>query len=92
MLTFGISLFLLSQGPFLPHSVLFSFIPILSLSVSLFFSLSVSLLVCLCPSLSRQHFSFPALFIYGHTSSGKTYVVQILLKTLEVRIIYKFFS
>ncbi|ETE59599.1 Origin recognition complex subunit 5, partial [Ophiophagus hannah] len=33
---------------------------------------------------NRQHSSFPALFIYGHTSSGKTYVVQILLKTLEL--------
>ncbi|XP_060100689.1 origin recognition complex subunit 5 isoform X2 [Heteronotia binoei] len=32
----------------------------------------------------RQHFSFPSLFIYGHTSSGKTYVMQTLLKTLEV--------
>ncbi|KAL7976287.1 hypothetical protein Chor_002506, partial [Crotalus horridus] len=32
----------------------------------------------------RQHFSFPALFIYGHTSSGKTYVVQTLLKILEL--------
>ncbi|KAJ6666350.1 hypothetical protein lerEdw1_000623, partial [Lerista edwardsae] len=47
-----------------------------------------------CPSLERlhflsdifkrQHFSFPALFIYGHTSSGKTYVMQTLLKTLEL--------
>uniref|UniRef100_A0ABM5GGL4 Origin recognition complex subunit 5 isoform X4 n=1 Tax=Pogona vitticeps TaxID=103695 RepID=A0ABM5GGL4_9SAUR len=32
----------------------------------------------------RQHYSFPALFIYGHTSSGKTYVVQTLLQTLEL--------
>ncbi|XP_053113273.1 origin recognition complex subunit 5 isoform X2 [Hemicordylus capensis] len=32
----------------------------------------------------RQHFSFPSLFIYGHTSSGKTYVMQTLLKTLEL--------
>lgn len=32
----------------------------------------------------RQHFSFPALFIYGHTSSGKTFVMQTLLKTLEL--------
>nr|XP_056702971.1 origin recognition complex subunit 5 [Euleptes europaea] len=32
----------------------------------------------------RQHFSFPSLFIYGHASSGKTYVMQTLLKTLEL--------
>nr|XP_020668664.1 origin recognition complex subunit 5 isoform X2 [Pogona vitticeps] len=32
----------------------------------------------------RQHYSFPALFIYGHTSSGKTYVVKTLLQTLEL--------
>ncbi|XP_009079074.1 PREDICTED: origin recognition complex subunit 5-like, partial [Acanthisitta chloris] len=32
----------------------------------------------------RQHFSFPSIFIYGHTSSGKTYVMQTLLKTLEL--------
>ncbi|XP_028601702.2 origin recognition complex subunit 5 isoform X1 [Podarcis muralis] len=32
----------------------------------------------------RQHLSFPSLFIYGHTSSGKTYVMQTLLKTLEL--------
>ncbi|NXI38112.1 ORC5 protein, partial [Galbula dea] len=32
----------------------------------------------------RQQFSFPSIFIYGHTSSGKTYVMQTLLKTLEL--------
>ncbi|XP_038597421.1 origin recognition complex subunit 5 isoform X1 [Tachyglossus aculeatus] len=32
----------------------------------------------------RHHFSFPAIFIYGHTASGKTYVMQTLLKTLEL--------
>ncbi|XP_074840260.1 origin recognition complex subunit 5 isoform X2 [Carettochelys insculpta] len=32
----------------------------------------------------RQHFSFPSIFIYGHTSSGKTYVMQTLLETLEL--------
>ncbi|XP_070361733.1 origin recognition complex subunit 5 isoform X8 [Equus asinus] len=32
----------------------------------------------------RQHFSFPSIFIYGHTASGKTYVTQTLLKTLEL--------
>ncbi|XP_038597422.1 origin recognition complex subunit 5 isoform X2 [Tachyglossus aculeatus] len=40
-----------------------------------------------CPSfavLRRHHFSFPAIFIYGHTASGKTYVMQTLLKTLEL--------
>uniref|UniRef100_A0A2I2ZU88 Origin recognition complex subunit 5 n=1 Tax=Gorilla gorilla gorilla TaxID=9595 RepID=A0A2I2ZU88_GORGO len=31
----------------------------------------------------RRHFSFPSIFIYGHTASGKTYVTQTLLKTLE---------
>ncbi|XP_054844662.1 origin recognition complex subunit 5 isoform X2 [Eublepharis macularius] len=36
----------------------------------------------------RQHFSFPALFIYGHTSSGKTYVMQTLLKTLELPYVF----
>uniref|UniRef100_A0A8B9M0E4 Orc1-like AAA ATPase domain-containing protein n=1 Tax=Accipiter nisus TaxID=211598 RepID=A0A8B9M0E4_9AVES len=33
----------------------------------------------------RQQFTFPSIFIYGHTSSGKTYVMQTLLNTLEVR-------
>nr|XP_025034497.1 origin recognition complex subunit 5 isoform X3 [Pelodiscus sinensis] len=32
----------------------------------------------------RQHFSFPSIFIYGHTSSGKTYVIQTVLETLEL--------
>ncbi|XP_059568751.1 origin recognition complex subunit 5 isoform X2 [Myotis daubentonii] len=32
----------------------------------------------------RHHFSFPSIFIYGHTASGKTYVTQTLLKTLEL--------
>ncbi|KAJ8778619.1 hypothetical protein J1605_013296 [Eschrichtius robustus] len=32
----------------------------------------------------RHHFSFPSIFIYGHTASGKTYVTQTLLKSLEV--------
>ncbi|KAM4873989.1 origin recognition complex subunit 5 isoform 2-T2 [Thomomys bottae] len=32
----------------------------------------------------RDHFSFPSIFIYGHTASGKTYVTQTLLKTLEL--------
>uniref|UniRef100_A0A8C3UNN4 Origin recognition complex subunit 5 n=1 Tax=Catharus ustulatus TaxID=91951 RepID=A0A8C3UNN4_CATUS len=32
----------------------------------------------------RQHFSFPSIFIYGHTSSGKTYVMQTLLSTLQL--------
>ncbi|XP_026640453.1 origin recognition complex subunit 5 [Microtus ochrogaster] len=31
----------------------------------------------------RHHFSFPSIFIYGHTASGKTYVTQTLLKALE---------
>ncbi|XP_068785769.1 origin recognition complex subunit 5 isoform X2 [Struthio camelus] len=32
----------------------------------------------------RQQFTFPSIFIYGHTSSGKTYVIQTLLNTLRV--------
>ncbi|XP_075414631.1 origin recognition complex subunit 5 isoform X2 [Tenrec ecaudatus] len=32
----------------------------------------------------RHHFSFPSIFIYGHTASGKTYVTQTLLKTSEL--------
>ncbi|KAG8508453.1 Origin recognition complex subunit 5, partial [Galemys pyrenaicus] len=32
----------------------------------------------------RHHFSFPSIFIYGHTASGKTYVTQTLLNTLEL--------
>ncbi|KAF4793913.1 Origin recognition complex subunit 5 [Turdus rufiventris] len=32
----------------------------------------------------RQQFSFPSIFIYGHTSSGKTYVMQTLLNTLQL--------
>ncbi|NWH72823.1 ORC5 protein, partial [Piaya cayana] len=32
----------------------------------------------------RQQFSFPSIFIYGHTSSGKTYVMQTLLNTLKL--------
>ncbi|XP_049749056.1 origin recognition complex subunit 5 isoform X2 [Elephas maximus indicus] len=39
---------------------------------------------CLVPVLKRHHFSFPSIFIYGHTASGKTYVTQTLLKTLEL--------
>uniref|UniRef100_A0A8C5MMX8 Orc1-like AAA ATPase domain-containing protein n=1 Tax=Leptobrachium leishanense TaxID=445787 RepID=A0A8C5MMX8_9ANUR len=32
----------------------------------------------------RQHLSFPSIFIYGHTGTGKTYVLQTLLNTLEL--------
>ncbi|KAM8967885.1 origin recognition complex subunit 5 [Pelodytes ibericus] len=32
----------------------------------------------------RQHLSFPSIFIYGHTGTGKTYVLQTLLSTLEL--------
>ncbi|KAM9698976.1 origin recognition complex subunit 5 isoform 2-T2 [Dama dama] len=32
----------------------------------------------------RHHFSFPSIFIYGHTASGKTYVTQTLLGSLEL--------
>ncbi|NXE45708.1 ORC5 protein, partial [Casuarius casuarius] len=32
----------------------------------------------------RQQFTFSSIFIYGHTSSGKTYVMQTLLNTLQL--------
>uniref|UniRef100_A0A8C2T3C0 Origin recognition complex subunit 5 n=1 Tax=Coturnix japonica TaxID=93934 RepID=A0A8C2T3C0_COTJA len=32
----------------------------------------------------RQQLSFPSIFIYGHTSSGKTYVMKTLLNTLQL--------
>ncbi|OXB71265.1 UNVERIFIED_CONTAM: hypothetical protein H355_002791, partial [Colinus virginianus] len=32
----------------------------------------------------RQYLSFPSIFIYGHTSSGKTYVMKTLLNTLQL--------
>ncbi|KAM4705544.1 origin recognition complex subunit 5 [Rhinophrynus dorsalis] len=32
----------------------------------------------------RGHLSFPSIFIYGHTGTGKTYVLQTLLTTLEL--------
>ncbi|KAM6383963.1 origin recognition complex subunit 5 isoform 4-T6 [Alca torda] len=32
----------------------------------------------------RQQLSFPSIFIYGHTSSGKTYVMQTLLNILQL--------
>uniref|UniRef100_A0A8C4J3R8 Origin recognition complex subunit 5 n=1 Tax=Dromaius novaehollandiae TaxID=8790 RepID=A0A8C4J3R8_DRONO len=32
----------------------------------------------------RQQFTFPSIFIYGHKSSGKTYVMQTLLNTLQL--------
>ncbi|KAM6095343.1 origin recognition complex subunit 5 isoform 2-T3 [Chlamydotis macqueenii] len=32
----------------------------------------------------RQQFSFPSIFLYGYTSSGKTYVMQTLLNTLQL--------
>ncbi|XP_043824230.1 origin recognition complex subunit 5 isoform X2 [Dromiciops gliroides] len=32
----------------------------------------------------RHHFSFPSIFIYGHRASGKTYVMETLLKTSEL--------
>ncbi|XP_059843169.1 origin recognition complex subunit 5 [Hypanus sabinus] len=30
-----------------------------------------------------QHYSYPSIFVYGHTATGKTYVIQTLLKTLK---------
>ncbi|XP_075439800.1 origin recognition complex subunit 5 [Ascaphus truei] len=32
----------------------------------------------------RQHLGFPSIFIYGHSGTGKTYVLQTLLSTLEL--------
>ncbi|XP_012820218.1 origin recognition complex subunit 5 isoform X2 [Xenopus tropicalis] len=32
----------------------------------------------------RQHLSFPSIFIYGHTGTGKTYILQTVLSTLEL--------
>ncbi|OCT76899.1 hypothetical protein XELAEV_18032103mg [Xenopus laevis] len=32
----------------------------------------------------RQHLSFPSIFIYGHTGTGKTYILQTVLRTLEL--------
>ncbi|KAG8570698.1 hypothetical protein GDO81_011375 [Engystomops pustulosus] len=32
----------------------------------------------------RSHLSFPSIFIYGHTGTGKTYVLQTALRTLEL--------
>ncbi|XP_075684405.1 origin recognition complex subunit 5 isoform X3 [Rhinoderma darwinii] len=32
----------------------------------------------------RSHLSFPSTFIYGHTGTGKTYILQTVLSTLEV--------
>ncbi|XP_030072882.1 origin recognition complex subunit 5 [Microcaecilia unicolor] len=31
-----------------------------------------------------EHFSFPSIFIYGHTATGKTYVMKTLLEVLEL--------
>ncbi|XP_078409344.1 origin recognition complex subunit 5 isoform X1 [Cetorhinus maximus] len=30
-----------------------------------------------------RHYSYPSVFVYGHTATGKTYVTQTLLKTLK---------
>ncbi|KAM9307593.1 origin recognition complex subunit 5 [Gastrophryne carolinensis] len=32
----------------------------------------------------RSHLSFPSIFIYGHTSTGKTYTLQKVLRILEL--------
>ncbi|KAM3929277.1 origin recognition complex subunit 5 [Leptodactylus fuscus] len=32
----------------------------------------------------RSHLSFPSIFIYGHTGTGKTYILQTVLSTLEL--------
>ncbi|XP_069763664.1 origin recognition complex subunit 5 isoform X2 [Narcine bancroftii] len=31
-----------------------------------------------------QHYSYPSIFVYGHTATGKTYVIETLLKTLKL--------
>ncbi|CAI9578028.1 unnamed protein product, partial [Staurois parvus] len=49
-------------------------------------------LLCREPQLStllaifgeRPHLSFPSIFIYGHTGTGKTYVVKTVMSTLEL--------
>lgn len=35
--------------------------------------------------LQPQQYSYPSIFIYGHRASGKSHVMQVLLKELEVR-------
>ncbi|KAG8441950.1 hypothetical protein GDO86_010942 [Hymenochirus boettgeri] len=32
----------------------------------------------------RQHLGFPSIFVYGHTGTGKTYVLETLLRKLEL--------
>lgn len=34
--------------------------------------------------LQPQQYSYPSVFIYGHRASGKSHVMQVLLKELEV--------
>lgn len=36
--------------------------------------------------LQPQQYSYPSIFIYGHRASGKSHVMQVLLKELEVRV------
>ena len=35
---------------------------------------------------NRKSYSCPAIFVCGHTASGKSFLVQTLLKHLEVRV------
>lgn len=35
--------------------------------------------------LQPEHYSYPSIFIYGHRASGKSHVMQVLLKELQVR-------
>uniref|UniRef100_A0A8C9ZHB7 Origin recognition complex, subunit 5 n=1 Tax=Sander lucioperca TaxID=283035 RepID=A0A8C9ZHB7_SANLU len=34
---------------------------------------------------TKLHYSYPSIFIYGHRASGKSHVMHVLLKELEVR-------
>ncbi|XP_075684404.1 origin recognition complex subunit 5 isoform X2 [Rhinoderma darwinii] len=36
----------------------------------------------------RSHLSFPSTFIYGHTGTGKTYILQTVLSTLELHHVF----
>lgn len=51
----------------------------------LHFSIDENLFVLCCVlPLQPGQYSFPSIFIYGHQASGKSYVMQVLLKELEV--------
>lgn len=41
--------------------------------------------ICFTLSLQPEQYSYPSMFIYGHRASGKSHVMHVLLKELEVR-------